>query len=134
MSVSRRHLAEVIGERTLQVRDTRKLARAVAAYLLDTHDTDDLESLIRDVMEYRASHGVVEAVAISAHELSPDIIHDLEAILKREHPKAKHVRVIPRQDPSVVGGVRLQLANEQLDLTVRDKIDQFKRLTAGIKE
>jgi F0F1-type ATP synthase delta subunit len=132
--ISRRHLAEVIGERTLHVRDTEKLAKTIAAYLLDTHDTADLESLIRDVMEYRAQHGVVEAVAISAHDLSRDAIRDLEAILKREHPKAKSVHIISRKDPSVVGGVRLQMANEQLDLSIREKLDTFKRLTANIKE
>lgn len=134
MPISRRHLAEVIGERTLHIKDGKKLAREIAAYLLDTKATDDLESLIRDVMEYRANHGVVEAVAVSAHELTASAIKDLEAILKEEHPKAKTVHVISRQDPSVVGGVRLEMANEQLDLTVREKIDMFKRLTAEIKD
>jgi len=132
--ISRRHLAEVLGERTLHVHDTKKLAREVAAYLLDTHQTDDLESLLRDVMEYRAQHGVVEAVAVSAHDLTPAVIKDIEAILKREYPKAKHIHVISRIDPTVVGGVRVEMANEQLDLTVREKIDEFKRLTASIKE
>lgn len=132
--ISRRHLAEVIGERTLHVHDTKKLAREVAAYLLDTKQTDDLESLLRDVMEYRAQHGVVEAVAVSAHDLPKDVIKDIEAILKGEYPKAKKVHVINRIDPTVVGGVRVEMANEQLDLTVREKIDEFKRLTANIKE
>jgi F0F1-type ATP synthase delta subunit len=132
--ISRRHLAEVIGARTLKVHSTKKLAREVAAYLLDTHETDDLESLLRDVMEYRAQHGVVEAVAVSAHDLTQSIIKDIEAILKKEYPKAKHIHVISRIDPTVVGGVRVEMANEQLDLTVRDKIDTFKRLTANIKE
>lgn len=132
--LSRRHLAEVIGERTLKVRSTKKLARAVAAYLLDTKSTDDLESLIRDIMEYRAQHGVVEAVAISAYELNQSVMRDLEAVLKKEHPKAKSVHIMSLLDPSVLGGVRLQMANEQLDLTVKDKLDMFKRLTANIKE
>jgi F0F1-type ATP synthase delta subunit len=132
--ISRRHLAEVIGERTLHVRESKKLAREVAAYLLDTHHTADLESLLRDVMEYRARHGVVEATAVSAHELTDAVIQDIERILKQEYPNAKQVRVVTKLDPSVVGGVRVELANEQLDLTVRDRLDTFKRLTADIKE
>lgn len=134
MQIARRHLAEVIGERTLHVRDTKQLAKAVAAYLLDTKETDELESLLRDVMEYRTENGIVEAVAVSAHELTSHTVKELETILKREHPKAKSVNIITRQDPSVIGGVRLEMANEQLDLTVREKIDTFKRLTAEIKE
>jgi F0F1-type ATP synthase delta subunit len=132
--MSRRHLAEVIGERTLHVRETEKLAREVAAYLLDTHHTGELDSLLRDVMEYRAKHGVVEAEAVSAHDITDGAVKGIEAILRREYPKAKSVQVIRRIDPSVVGGVRVSLANEQLDLTVRDQLDKFKRLTASIKE
>jgi F0F1-type ATP synthase delta subunit len=132
--LSRRHLAEVIGERTLHVRTPKKLAREVAAYLLDTHQTAHLESLLRDIMEYRAQHGLVEATAVSAHELTQSAVKDVERILKQEYPHAKSVRVTPRLDPTVVGGVRVELANEQLDLTVRGKLDTFKRLTADIKE
>lgn len=132
--ISRRHLAEVIGEQTLHVRSTKKLAREIAAYLLDTRHTYELDSLLRDVMEYRANHGVVEAEAVSAHEISSSTVKDIEAILKREHPKAKYVHVIPRLDPAVVGGVRVDMANEQLDLTIKDRLDTFKRLTAEIKE
>lgn len=134
MEVSRRHLAEFIGEKTLHIKDGKKLAREIAAYLLDTKDTDELESLIRDIMEYRAQHGIVEAVAVSAHDLNDKTVRELEKILVQEHPKAKSVHIITRHDPSVVGGVRLEMANEQLDLTVREKIDTFKRLTAEIKE
>lgn len=118
----------------MHVRDSKALARAVAAYLLDTGTSQDLDSLLRDVMEYRAEHGIVEATAISAHELDSTAVTALEDILKREHPKANSVRIIPQQNPEVVGGVRLQMANEQLDMTVKDKIDMFKRLTATIKE
>lgn len=132
--VSRRHLAEVIAERTLHVRDTKHLAQEVAAYLLDTHSTAQIESLIRDIMELRAQKGVVEAVAVSAHELGDEVIADIKRILKQEYPGAQSVHVIRKIDPSVVGGVRVEMANERLDLTVRDKIDTFKRLTAQIKE
>lgn len=132
--ISRRHLSEVIGERTLHIRDAKPLAREVAAYLLDTHHTYELESLLRDVMEYRAQHGIVEATAVSAHDLSNEVVKDVEAILRKEYPNAKYVHVASRIDPSVVGGVRIEMANEQLDLTVREKIDTFKRLTRNIKD
>lgn len=134
MQVSRRHLAEVIGDKTLSISDGKVLAREIAAYLLDTKQVHDLDSLIRDIMEYRAQHGIVEAVAVSANDLSNETVAELEAILKHEHPKAKKVHVITKQDSSVVGGVRLEMANEELDLTIRDKIDMFKRLTAEIKD
>lgn len=129
--VSRRHLAEVIGERTLAQDNIKQLARAIAAYLLDEGMTGDLESLIRDIMQYRLEHGFIEANIVSAHELPANVLEDVRDILGREYPKAKSVELDTELDPNVVGGVRIDLPNEQLDLTVRAKLDTFKRLTAG---
>lgn len=132
--ISRRDLAEIIGEKTLKTTNTEKLAQQIAAFLLETRKTTDLESLIRDVMEYRADHGIVEATAVSAHQLDDKAIAQIKQILLKEHPKAKKVRLNVKIDKSVVGGLRIELANEQLNLTVRDKLDDFKRLTAQIKD
>lgn len=132
--ISRVDIAKVIGERTLHVKDAKELAREVAAYLLDTGRTNDLDSLIRDVMEYRAQQGVIDAEVVSAYDVTDATIRDIEDIVKTEYSKAKSVQVAKRIDPSVVGGVRVDMANEQLDLTIRNRIDTFKRLTANIKE
>ncbi|MCA9331889.1 F0F1 ATP synthase subunit delta [Candidatus Saccharibacteria bacterium] len=132
--ISRHHLAEVIGERTLNISDTKVLAREIAAYLLDTGQTADVEVLLRDVMEYRAQKGIIEAVATSAHEIDNRILSDIDTILRTEFPDATDIIVISKIDTSVVGGIKVSLANEQLDMTVREKLDTFKRLTANIKD
>jgi F0F1-type ATP synthase delta subunit len=134
MKQSRRHLAEAIARRTMSVKDDRKLAREVAAYLLSEGITVELESLMRDIMQYRQEHGHIEAVAISAHGLNPVVINDIKAILKDTFPAAKSITVTEHLDPEVIGGVRIRLANQQLDMTVQDKLNTFKRLTAGVKE
>lgn len=134
MKISRRHLAEVIAERTLHVSDTKALAREIAAYALSERRVAELESLLRDVLEYRAQHGIVEAKVVSAHDLTEDVIRDVKAILKEEYPKAKELHINEKHDPDAIGGLRIELANEQLDMTVRRKIDLFKRLTAESKE
>jgi F0F1-type ATP synthase delta subunit len=131
---SRHHLAEVIGKRTMNIKDRDLLVREIAAYLLHEHHTAELSSLVRDVMQYRADHGVVEAVAVSAHGLSDRMAKGVEKILKDAYPGATEVIVRERQDESVVGGIRIELANDQLDLTVRSKLSKFKRLTAAGKE
>ena len=128
--LTRRHLSEVIGERTLHVTDQAKLTNAIAAYLLFEHKTADLEPLMRDVMQYRLEHGAVEVMAITAHQLSDDIKTEIEQLMKQQYPGSKDVVIDEVNDPSVVGGVRLQLPNEQLDLSVASKINTFKRLTA----
>ncbi len=132
--VSRRHLSEVIAEQTLHVQDTAQLAREIAAYLLDEHRTGDLQSILRDIMQYRADRGIVEAQVVSAHEITDAVKKDIKDILQQEYPEAKTLLLLTRQDESVVGGVRIELANEQLDMTVRKKLDTFKRLTSGVKD
>ncbi len=131
MSVLRKELARVIGERTLHIRDVRTLSAAIAAYLLEERRTHDLESLIRDIMQYRIENGIVEANLVSSHELPAHVIQDVKDILKQEYPHAKELELDSQIDPEVVGGLRIELPNEQLDLTVRTKLDTFKRLTTG---
>lgn len=129
-AVTRTELAEIIGEKTLEVSDPKKLAREVAAFLMSLDRPVDLNSLLRDVMQYRLSRGVVEAMAVSAHELTPAVIQDVESLLRERFPAAKSVRIDTRLDENLVGGVRVELPRETLDLSVRNKLNTFKRLVA----
>lgn len=131
VSITRSQLAEVIGDRTLHVTNPAKLARAIAGYLASEHRKIDVDSLTRDVMQYRLEHGLVEAVAVSAHELTPVVMKDIKALLKEHFPHAKHIMVDSRIDESVVGGVRIELPRETLDLSIRARLNQFKRLVAA---
>jgi len=131
--ISRLELAEIIGERTLrQPIDTLK--DSVAAYLLEESSVDELDSLMRDVLAYRAAHGYVEATIFSAHPLSNEVRGDLQALLKDEYPTAKKISINETIEPSVVGGIRIELAGRELDLTVKAKLNTFKRLTAARKD
>lgn len=129
-AVTRQELAEIIGKRTLGARNRTELVSSIAAYLAGAHKSVDLDSLIRDVLLYRQASGIIEAVAVSAHELSPVVIRDIEALLKEHYPKAKTILVDQKLDPAVVGGVRIELPNEVLDLSVKSKLNLFKRLVA----
>ncbi len=130
MNNTRHHLAEVIAEKTLHIKDRELLVKEVAAYLLHEKQTEGFESLIRDIMQYRADKGYIEAVAVSAHPLTEQVIKDIEQLLQNEFPGAKGVVVSQKIDSDVVGGLRIDLANEQLDLSVKAKLNTFKRLTA----
>jgi len=90
---SRHHLTEIIGKRTINIRDRDLLVREIAAFLLHENHTADLGSLIRDVMQYRANHGIVEAVVVSAHGLSGRAKQDIEKILKEAYPHATEIIV-----------------------------------------
>ena len=133
-TISRQQLAEIIGERTLSTSNQKALAQEIAAYLLESGQKTNLESLVRDVVEYRARHGVVEATAVSAHRIDDDMFAEIRTILQQRYPDAKRIILNSRIDASVVGGIKVSLPHEQLDMTVREKLDTFKRLTANIKD
>ncbi len=123
-------MAEVIGRKTLKTTDEKQLAKEIAAYLLSEKQTADIDSLVRDIMQYRADHGIVEAVAVTVSELPGHVMSDVERLVKQSYPAAKDIVVSQRRDNEVVGGIRLDFANEQLDLSIKAKLNKFKRLTA----
>lgn len=130
MRVPRHILAEVIAKRTLHITDAALLAREIAAYLLTERRTAELESVLRDVMQHRLKHGVLEAEIVTAHELQDQVKTEVKQLLHRSYPTARAIHLANRQDPAVVGGLRIDMANEQLDMTVRAKLATFKRLTS----
>lgn len=135
MKLSRSRLARVLAERYAQPgSDVARLNQEVAAYLMTEKRTGELDSLLRDMQQYRADHdGVVEAKAISAFPLSDAVRADIEAKLRGTFPQATNIIISEQVDETVVGGVRLELANQQLDLTVRGKLNLFKELTTSTK-
>ncbi|GAC1391796.1 MAG: hypothetical protein NVSMB46_05610 [Candidatus Saccharimonadales bacterium] len=130
MKVSSRHLAAIIGEKTVAVRDTTQLTKEIASYLLQEKRTADVDSIMRDVMQYRFDHGIIEVTLVSANPLSHADVADASKLVHAEHPKGKTFIINQRIDPRVVGGIRIEYANEQLDLTVQSRISTFKRITS----
>lgn len=131
MASKRHHLAEVLGERSLKATDFKTMAKVVAAYLLETGNTAQLEPLMRDIVAYRADHGVVEVEASSAHDLTSQDIKDIRMLLKAEYPASHSFSIDQSQDPNLVGGIKLSLPGQQLDLTVKAQVNKFKRLTTS---
>jgi F0F1-type ATP synthase delta subunit len=112
----------------------QSLAVETAAYLIDAHRTSELESLLRDVMQYRADHGIVEVIAVSAFPLNEKVHDDISAEVRKLYPGSKEIIVSHRLDSTVVSGVRLEFANQLLDLSVRNKLNKLKQLTGAGKE
>ena len=129
MKIPRTQLAKAIAERTLHERDFKKLAREIAAYLLSENREHELEPLIRDILAYREAHGIVEATIATAHDVGAHVRQEVQQLLKQQYPTAKSIMVNESHDPSVIGGLKVQLSHEQLDMSVRSKLDTFKRLT-----
>src|SRR4051794_35819171 len=131
MSKLPRHLiAEVLARQSLKPVSSRKLAREIAAYLISQHRTADLESLLRDILQYRADNGIVEVRAISAHPLNDRLRQDIRVQIQSLYPAARRIIIDEEYDEMILGSVRLELANQQFDASIRTKLNRFKQLAA----
>lgn len=134
MAMNRTRIASAVASHTLQKGVSKAYAKEVAALLLAEGRIGELDSLLRDVQGAWAEAGYVEVLARSAHPLSEGTKKDIAAQVQSAYPAAEQIVVTEVHDPSVLGGVRINLANQQLDLSVEAKLNRFKQLTGAGKE
>ncbi len=134
MKTPRTRIANTIADRTLSKGIDKTISREIAAYLLSENRVGELDSLLRDVQADWADKGYVEVLAASAFPLSAAVKATITTRVKVLYPAAKKIVVTEVHDPAVLGGVRLSLANQQLDLSVEAKLNKFKQLTVAGKE
>jgi len=121
-------LAQIVEGKLSKSTSNSALAKQIASYLIETRQTQHLASLMREVMAIRAEAGVIEINAVSAFNLEQKVKNELNLLIKREYPKAKKVMLDQKIDVDLVGGVRLDMPSEQLNLTIHDRMSRFKQV------
>jgi F0F1-type ATP synthase delta subunit len=131
MKTSRHQIAAVLAKRLDKKPIKRSdLVQELAAYLLSENRLDELEPLLRDIVSCRAKAGVVEANTRSVYQLSAKDLADIRSLAHQVQPKASKVIINEQHDSTVVGGVRVEIVDQQLDLTVQAQLGRLKRLTS----
>lgn len=130
MKAPRNAVAKVINQK-LSTADSKKAAQDIAGYLLAEKRVGELDSLMRDIQQLRAEQGTLEVTALSAHELDKHSLEEIKTLLSKKFPGTKKIIINQILDADVVGGVRLVMANDQLDLSIRYKLSKFKQLTTS---
>lgn len=123
--LSRRSMAEYIARSLVDGKDKKELFRQLAAYLVDTRRTKELELIVRDIEFSLGEKGVVQASIVSAFELTAETTKALEIFVKSA-TKATHVSLSNMVDPSVLGGVKITAAGRELDQTVAHQLTVLK--------
>lgn len=77
------------------------------------------------IRRYNNDHHIAEAVVISAVKLTQQQMEALQ--VKLEKVSKKKVYLVQKTDPSVLGGVRVELEGVQLDGTVQGRIASISR-------
>jgi len=134
MRTPRVRIADIVADQTLEQGVSKEYTQKLAAYLLAERRVGELESLLRDVQADWAGKGYVEVLARSAYPLTDEVKSNIERRVRPLFPTAKKVVVTEVTDPTIVGGVQIQLADRQLDLSVEAKLNTFKQLTGAGKD
>ena len=93
-------------------------------------DNGTLRELPGCAREYRrrhhADHGIMEVCAVTAVPMKPELQEKLRARI--ESLTGKTVELTSRVEESILGGVRLELPDRQLDGTVAYHLEEIQRI------
>jgi len=76
----------------------------------------------------KAKRGEVDAKIISAEKLSAAQLKEVQTAMQSQVPKGKSVVIESVIDPTIVGGLQVQIGDQFLDLSVKSRIDDIARM------
>lgn len=75
----------------------------------------------------KAKRGQVDATIISAHKLTAGQADQIAAAIKATSKDAKEVVISSKIDPSIIGGIQVQIGDQFLDLSIKARIEEISR-------
>lgn len=115
--ISRRKLALLIVERIERGDEVDALVRELAAYLIESKRTREMDLVARAIEDELAARGTVIAHVTSARPLEGNIKTSLQRLLN-----ASTIHLTEEVDPSLIGGIRIEAPGKRLDASIKRKI------------
>lgn len=117
-------LARYIAQRLEAGARPGALADKIARYLTAARRSSELGAIMRKVIKLRSQEsGITEVTITSATPISDRQKKSIQSILGVQKMVTNEV-----VDPAVIGGVRVETADSEIDLTVKSQLKQLKRL------
>ncbi len=114
---------------SLEDRNSRKVSKVVAEFLLRSKRTHELPSIMRDLKLARYEQDkTVEVTAASAAPLLAKHEAEVKKTLRQFYPDARKVIVTNKIDETLIGGIRLEFPDRQLDMSVEARITKLRGL------
>jgi F-type H+-transporting ATPase subunit delta len=123
--LSRRSIALYAADQLTNGADSKQLVAQLAAFLVDTRRTGELELILRDIQYYLSEAGSVSGVITTASKLTAETKKAVEAYIKNQ-TGAKHVALDSVIDPTVIGGVKVSIPDREFDATVSRSLAVLK--------
>lgn len=124
--ISRRRVAQFVADQLAAGESVARVARVLAAWLVDSRQTRTIEMLLLDIeSELLRRHGHLTADVVSARELSADTRTNLINELKKL-TSAKTVEILPKTDSSLLGGMIVRTPDAEMDASLRTKLSKLR--------
>ncbi|MCJ1227170.1 ATP synthase F0 subcomplex subunit OSCP atp5 [Toensbergia leucococca] len=76
-----------------------------------------------------ATRGEVDLTVTSASKLDPKTLQRLEtAVAKSEYSQGKKLKVVPKVNPDIMGGLVVEIGDRTIDLSVSSKVSKMNKL------
>ena len=123
--LSRRAIADYVATGLVEGKNKKLLFRQLAAFLVESKRTKELDLVVRDIEWNLAEKGFVQATVSSAFELTAETTKALESFVKNK-TKATQVSLKKHVDRTLLGGMKITLPGRELDQTVAHKLTVLK--------
>lgn len=123
--LSRRSIAGYVAEQLEAGVTAASVQKQVAAYLIESRRVNELDLLVRDIHYSLAERGIVAAKISSAFQLESTTKKAIEQFIKSE-TKAKTVITTEIVDRTLLGGVKIDIPDKQLDQTVLHTLTKLR--------
>jgi F0F1-type ATP synthase delta subunit len=123
--ISRRKITTYIADQFAKGGDKTKLIKQLAAFLIDNKRTNELDLILRDIEYQLLRRGIVLARVTSAFELAAETRVEITKMVKDK----THATTIELQqfiEPTLLGGVKLDLPGMQLDNTISRRLTTLR--------
>ncbi|HEY1085294.1 MAG TPA: F0F1 ATP synthase subunit delta [Candidatus Saccharimonadales bacterium] len=124
-TISRRKLAAQAASRLSKGESVKSVMRELGAYLIDQKRTKELSLIVRDIETALISGGTVVVTTTSARALSAEAKQTIEKFITSQYDDVKKVVLRENIDESVIGGVKLETADQVLDGTIKTKLEKL---------
>lgn len=123
--LSRREISHYVADRILAGDDT--ILSQLAAYLIESRRTGELDLIVRDIEQHLADGGVVIADIATTHEPTEAVRKTLQQYITRA-TDASDVHMRFTTDASLLGGVRIRTAEAEYDATIQRQLTQLQAM------
>jgi F-type H+-transporting ATPase subunit delta len=120
--ISRAQVAEYIAGKLDT--DRHEAVREAAAWLVDQKRGNEVRYLANDVARALEAKGYTYARITTAKKLSEAASHEVQTYVSHQ-TGAQHVEVTEAVDETLIGGVRIETPERELDATVAHKLAKF---------